>query len=151
MPVDVMVDGVDTDPEPVRADAERALQVLGREADELSVVLCDDATMQPLNLEWRDIDAPTDVLSFPQDADADAPVRMLGDIVISVDTAARQAAELGHGLDTELRVLLVHGLCHLLGHDHHDDAQAATMRAEEQRLLAALGEGASGLVDRAST
>lgn len=151
MPVEISVEGVEVDPEPVRIDAEWALDTLGLGAAELSVLLCDDATIQPLNREWRAIDAPTDVLSFPQEDADDAPVRLLGDIVISVDTATRQAAELGHDLEAELRVLLVHGLCHLVGHDHHDAQDAAAMRAAEQRLLTALGHGDSGLVDRAST
>ena len=107
-----------------------------------SLVLCDDAFIQPLNRDFRGKDAPTDVLSFAQRegeaADPDDPV--LGDVIISVQTAARQAAERGYGLDKELRVLLVHGLLHLLGHDHLEAEEAALMQAEERRLLALLGE-----------
>jgi probable rRNA maturation factor len=125
-----------------------ALDVLGLSGCELSVLLCDDAFMQPLNLQWRGYDAPTDVLSFPQEdlsptltPDAEEPPvpTVLGDVVISVETAARQADELGHDLITELVVLAVHGLLHLLGHDHERDAaEAARMAAEEDRVLTAL-------------
>jgi probable rRNA maturation factor len=116
-------------------------------------VLCDDAFIQPLNRDWRGNDAPTDVLSFPQEATGGfvAPGgRVLGDVVISVETAGRQGAELAHDTPTEVRVLLVHGLLHLLGHDHHDDAGAAEMRVAEVRLLTALGvPGDAALVLRA--
>ncbi|EFN59074.1 hypothetical protein CHLNCDRAFT_13914, partial [Chlorella variabilis] len=96
---------------------------------ELSLVLCDDAHMRGLNAEWRGVDAPTDVLSFEleDDDDEDAeggapelPINVLGDVVISLDTAARQAAERGQSLLDESRVLLVHGVLHLLGYDHEE-------------------------------
>jgi probable rRNA maturation factor len=145
-------------------DAQALLDALGLGEAELSVVLCDDAFIQPLNRDWRRVDAPTDVLSFPQEV-ADAPgvfavpgVRrgappppaVLGDVVISLQSAARQAAELGHAADVEVRVLLVHGLLHLVGHDHHHDDQIARMRIEEVQLLRALGlPPAAALVGRA--
>ncbi len=134
----------------VESDATRLLELVGRPEAELSVVLCDDAFIQPLNAEWRGKDAPTDVLSFAmQEGDdllEDDPV--LGDLVISVETADRQAAEQGHDRAAELRVLLVHGLLHLLGFDHEDTPErAAEMRAEEARLVAALG-GTAGLIER---
>jgi probable rRNA maturation factor len=128
----------------LRRDAQALLAAAGHGGDELSLVLCDDATIRALNLQWRGSDTPTDVLSFP----LAAPV--LGDVVVSMDTAARQASEQGHPLATELRVLLAHGLCHLLGHDHHEPAETAAMRAEEARLLAALGESTAGLVGRSN-
>lgn len=139
-------------------DARVLLAALGLPRAELSIVVCDDATIRPLNLEWRGKDAPTDVLSFPQE-EADEPGRFavpplaLGDIVLSTETATRQAAELGHGLDTELKVLLVHGLLHLVGHDHEgDDLEGARrMGAEERRLLALLGvDGEAALIERAA-
>ena len=84
------------------------------------------------------------MLSFPQDD----PV-VLGDLVISVDTAQRQADERGHDLRTELRVLLVHGLLHLLGYDHETGAEdAAEMQAAEHKLLGRLGEDGAGLICR---
>jgi probable rRNA maturation factor len=123
-------------------DAERLLALLELSEAELSIVLCDDAFIQPLNRDYRALDAPTDVLSFSQregeDGDPDDPV--LGDIIISVETARRQAEGRGYGLDKELRVLLVHGLLHLLGYDHIEPEEAAEMQAEERRLLALLGE-----------
>lgn len=152
MPVDVAFDGLEEDDdraERVVADAERALLALDMADAELSVLLCDDDTIQPLNRDWRGIDAPTDVLSFPQD-DAPNPGGLLGDVVISVQTAARQADEAGHDLHTELRVLLVHGLCHLLGHDHEEPDDAREMQALEARLLAAVEADAAGLIARSA-
>ncbi len=133
------------------SDARALLAHLGIDPAILSVLLCTDAFIQPLNAEWRGKDAATDVLSFSQregeGARADDPV--LGDLVISVDTAGRQAEELGHDLASELRVLLVHGLLHLLGHDHElGEAEAQEMEAEEIALLAVLGEAQPSLLRR---
>ncbi len=120
--------------------AGQVLRAFGLEDAELSVVLCDDAFILPLNRDYRQKDKPTDVLSFSQregeEADEDDPV--LGDVVISVETAARQAEERGHALEHELRVLLVHGICHLLGYDHEEDEEAEEMEALERDLLAEL-------------
>lgn len=143
--------------EALAEDAQKALDAIERGGWELSVLLCDDAFIRPLNEQWRGKDAATDVLSFPQ-LDLDGPLELdapavdgtlLGDVVISGETAARQADELGHGLEVELRVLLVHGLCHLLGHTHGTDAQRQAMTALEARLLGAMGLDAPGLVARA--
>ena len=135
----------------LQAQGHTLLCALGRPESELSVVLCTDAFIQPLNRDWRGKDAPTDVLSFAQQEGdgllADDPV--LGDLVISLETADRQATELGHPLATELTVLLVHGLLHLVGHDHEsNDEDAGTMRREEQRLLGRVGLPASSLIAR---
>jgi probable rRNA maturation factor len=112
----------------------------------VSLVLCDDAFILELNQRYRGKDQATDVLSFPQDG-LDGPV--LGDVVISTETARRQAARVGHSLDQELAVLLVHGLCHLRGHDHLDDQQAGAMGVAEADLLAALNpDFRQGLVGR---
>jgi rRNA maturation RNase YbeY len=109
---------------------------------ELSLVLCSDDHIQGLNTQWRGKAAPTDVLSFPQE-DED----FLGDLVISVPTAARQAAERGTPLGDELRVLMVHGLLHLLGYDHEtNDEDLAEMAEAEQRLLSRLGWSGQGLI-----
>lgn len=129
----------------VGAWARQVLRAEGIEG-ELSIVLADDAGIQQLNRDWRSKDQPTDVLSFPQDG-AEGP--LLGDIVISVQTAARQAAELGHDLDRELQVLVVHGICHLVGHDHHAPDEAQAMREAETRMLGALGADGHGLIERA--
>ena len=96
---------------------------------ELSLALVRDRRMRALNREWRGKDRPTDVLSFPQHG------RSIGDVVISLDTARRQAREGGWSLAAELRRLLAHGLLHCLGHDHQTAAQARRMAAAERRLL----------------
>jgi len=97
--------------------AHRALEVLGLSKVELSIALVSDAQIKRLNKLYRNKDRPTDVLSFPIGEKVEDWL-ILGDIVISVDTAKRQAQELGHSLEEELKRLLVHGLVHLLGYDH---------------------------------
>lgn len=97
--------------------AHRALEVLGLNRAELSIVLVSDAQIRRLNKLYRHKDKPTDVLSFPIGETVKGWL-ILGDIVISVDTAKRQAQELGYSLEEELKRLLVHGLVHLLGYDH---------------------------------
>jgi probable rRNA maturation factor len=97
--------------------AHRALEVLGLSKVELSIALVSDAHIKRLNKLYRNKDKPTDVLSFPIGEKVEDWL-ILGDIVISVDTAKRQAQELGHSLEEELKRLLVHGLVHLLGYDH---------------------------------
>lgn len=120
---------------------ERLLAALDESAASVSVSLVRDRAIRRLNRDYRGRDAPTDVLSFSL-VEGGAPAggeRMLGDIVISVDTALRQAADYGASLEDELRRLLIHGMLHLLGHDHEIAAQARTMRAEERRLARAIG------------
>ncbi len=119
---------------------------------ELSVVLCNDRHIHVLNRDHRGVDRPTDVLSFAmQEGDGLLDHdNVLGDLVISVETAQRQARELGHDLPFELRVLLVHGLLHLLGYDHETTPEdAAEMQAAERKLLARLGHSEAGLIERA--
>jgi probable rRNA maturation factor len=149
MPVSVSKQGVKHPLRPVSTDARALLKHLGKPKAELSILLCDDAFIRDLNAQWRQKDEPTDVLSFAmgEGEGADVNPDLLGDIVISVETAARQGAALGLTLDQEIRVLLVHGLLHLLGYDHIDPADAPEMRAREAELLAVLG-GGTGLVDR---
>jgi probable rRNA maturation factor len=121
--------------------AARALESEGVGAPvELSVVLTDDATVRELNRAYRDTDAPTDVLSFAQGegeamASPDDAARHLGDVVISVDTARRQADEHALALQDETAHLLVHGILHLLGHDHERPDDEAAMRAREDAIL----------------
>ena len=104
---------------------------------ELSVALCTDAHIRALNAEWRGKDAATDVLSFPAETLGDVVV--LGDCVVSVDTAGRQARDLGHALVDECRVLLAHGIAHLAGMDHENgEEEAAEMSRVESALLRAL-------------
>jgi probable rRNA maturation factor len=103
---------------------------------EVSVLLTDDAEIQVLNRDWRGKDKPTDVLSFPA-AEIDRP--FLGDIAIAFETMQRDAASRKIALDQHLSHLLIHGLMHLLGHDHKDDTEAAEMEALEIAALASLG------------
>ena len=117
---------------------------MGFERPELSLVITGDLEIQSLNQQWRGKDKPTDVLSFSQVESGDFPFpdmeplapEVLGDIVISADTAAAQATKGEYSLEAEYRRLMVHGVLHLLGHDHvHGGRQAAKMTREEQRLL----------------
>ncbi len=106
----------------------------------ISLTLVDDTAIRALNREHRGKDAPTDVLSFPLDPEEVAgPERLLGDIVISVDTARRQAADYDAPLQREIYRLAIHGLLHVLGHDHMEPEERAAMEAEERRLAAAIG------------
>ncbi|MEE2959848.1 MAG: rRNA maturation RNase YbeY [Myxococcota bacterium] len=115
---------------------------LGYRAYELNIVIVDDETIRAYNRDWRHKDKSTDVLSFPQDADCSEGAgigAVLGDVVISAETATRQALVYGHSLEAEYRRLIVHGVLHLLGYDHiHGGRQARKMRIEEERLTRAL-------------
>lgn len=115
---------------------------------ELSVALCSDEYIRSLNAGYRQKDSATDVLSFP--AESFGPMAVLGDVIVSVDTASAQAREVGHSLRDECRVLLVHGTLHLLGLDHElSDADAEIMAEAEQEMLKALGWKVTGLTTRA--
>lgn len=110
----------------------------------LAILLTDDDQVREMNRQFLGIDEPTDVLSFPDEADdfvqgmADQP--LLGDIAIALSTARRQAAEAGHSLDAELAHLLVHGILHLKGYDHVTAVEdEAVMRAREEHYLGDLG------------
>ena len=101
---------------------------------ELSVLLTDDEGIRPLNRDYRGKDAPTDVLSFEQGG------ALLGDVVVSVETASRRVdPTAGWTLDDELTFLLIHGVLHLLGHDHIEDDEREVMEAAEQAVWTALG------------
>jgi probable rRNA maturation factor len=118
--------------EALRALATEVLRRLDVGAAEVGVLVCDDATIRSLNRRFRDKDRSTDVLSFPADfAQPDGP-RYLGDVAISLETAARQAAEAGTTLENELKVLAVHAIVHLCGYDHETDR--GEMRRLETRL-----------------
>ena len=102
---------------------------------DLELTLCDDETIRELNREYRGIDRPTDVLSFP--LEGDLPGLPLGSLVISVDRVRAKAAELGHSEEEELTLLFIHGLLHLLGYDHETDS--GEMRRKERELIRRLG------------
>jgi len=121
--------------------ARRLLRALDLRHGELSLLLVSDGEMRRLNRRWRGRDRPTDVLAFAQaEGPGGAPDGMLGDVVISVDTARRQAAERGETLGREAERLLVHGVLHLLGYDHErSTAEARRMQRRERALVRVLG------------
>ena len=136
---DVETDGVNPRALEKLAAHALALEAVGRPA-ELSVLLTGDAAVQELNRTYRDTDAPTDVLSFSQAegeefAVPDGEARHLGDVIISMDTARRQATEYGLALQDELAHLLVHGILHLLGYDHEVTSDEEIMRRHEDAIL----------------
>ena len=111
---------------------------------ELAVMLTDDAGIRTLNNNWRGIDKPTNVLSFPalQPSGADGPddaPRMLGDIAIAYETTRKEADDEQRPFDHHLSHLAVHGFLHLIGYDHENDADAETMETLETAILAQLG------------
>ncbi len=124
----------------LRSRAVRILRELSRSRCELSIALVDDATMTELNTRYRGQARPTDVLSFSlnEGEHADRGGNLLGDVVISVETAARQARRAHRSLDAVVARLLVHGTLHLLGYDHQTDAEARTMHTNERRLHRAI-------------
>lgn len=127
----------------LRRAVEATLLEEGAEHRELSLLLTDDAEIQELNLRWRGLDRPTDVLSFALD-EAGGPEGLLGDVVISVETALRQASRRRVSLDQELELLAVHGSLHLLGHDHALPEEAGRMRAKTRKIRRALRREAPG-------
>lgn len=145
MPVKVRVHALRA-PRPAPATlarrARRMLVALRLERAELSLVLCDDRTMRVLNRRHRGLDRTTDVLAFalgegPPMASASRAPRLLGDVVISLPTAARQAHTAGHSALAEATMLLAHGLLHLLGFDHATRAEERRMKARTDALIAA--------------
>jgi probable rRNA maturation factor len=123
----------------------RVLAAEGVSGGEVGVVVTGDAAVRDLNRRYRGEDAPTDVLSFALREDAGEFVlppgesTRLGDVVISLPAARRQAKQAGHSLERELALLLVHGLLHLLGYDHAVEAEERAMRSREVALLTSLG------------
>ena len=108
----------------------------------LAVLLTDDATVHRLNAQWRNVDKPTNVLSFPPASGAGqqtGAVKSLGDIAIAFETTAREAREEDKPLADHLSHLAVHGFLHLLGYDHESDSEAETMEQLERVILARLG------------
>jgi probable rRNA maturation factor len=117
---------------------ETAAEMVSTSAGELAIVLSDDSAVRRLNGEWRGIDKPTNVLSFPSpEAHAGGP-RLLGDIVIAYETTAREARDEDKPFAHHLAHLAVHGFLHLLGYDHENDADAEKMEACERTILARL-------------
>jgi rRNA maturation RNase YbeY len=130
--------------------AEAILAAAGAGAAELSLMLVSDRRMRALNRRYRKKDRPTDVLAFPlapsltlpprgggqgEGARLGSPPTLLGDVVISIPTAKRQAAAFGHSLRDEVARLLVHGVLHLLGYDHERSARDASVMARKERAI----------------
>lgn len=107
--------------------------------DELSLVLTDDARQQELNREWRGRDKPTNVLSFPDGTEMPDGTRLLGDVVLALETCRREAREQNKSLADHAAHLVVHGVLHLLGHDHEVPEEAEAMERLEVQLLAGMG------------
>lgn len=126
----------------------RTLQVAGLdEPCEVSVLLTNDARIHELNRDYRGMDKPTDVLSFALEEDETVVLppgfpRLLGDVIVSLDTIRRQAAEHAKTPAQECAWALCHGVLHLLGYDHQTDEEEDEMRGREQEVLASLGEAA---------
>jgi len=127
------------DEEKLRRRAAKLLSALGCEEAELSVWLCDDAAIRDLHHRYLGQDTPTNVMSFAQREGefADLEPDVLGDVVISVETARRDASGAGTALDDELAYLLIHGVLHLVGYDHEGDQahRAAEMEVKESELF----------------
>ena len=125
------------------------------EQEEVDITIVTDDEIHALNRDYRNVDRATDVLSFALDEDGGEPelvggpeVHLLGDIIISAETAARQAEEFGHGLEREIVYLGVHGLLHLLGYDHMQEEDKAIMRAKEEEALREIKLSEEFLADR---
>ena len=129
-------------PEELLDRAARAALEHESQDGELSIVLTDDARLQELNREYLGIDAPTDVLSFPaSETDPQTGARYIGDILISIPRAQSQADAAGHALESEVQLLVVHGVLHLLGHDHAAPEEKTRMWQAQADILETLGLG----------
>jgi probable rRNA maturation factor len=152
-PVEVMIEDARWEAVGLEALAEEAvraaLDVVGRDPErhEISLLACNDARIAELNEAFRGRAAATNVLSWPafdglvpeQDADGDLEPLFLGDLALAYETCAGEAAEAGQPFEAHLRHLVVHGVMHLLGHDHETDDAADEMEAFEAKILARMG------------
>ena len=115
----------------VRSVVCQTLRIIGKSGTAVNVLFSGDERIQKLNKEFRDVDAPTDVMAFPSGDDGG----FLGDIIISVETAKVHADELRHSLDHEIGVLLVHGILHLVGYTDYDDQNKKSMFQKTDEIL----------------
>jgi probable rRNA maturation factor len=144
--IDIQVQSPLWDAEPEAAETvRRAINAAARHCaaqhavyGEISVVLTDDEAIRLLNRDWRQIDKPTNVLSFPATTPKGAPDLLLGDIVIAHETVARESREEHKRFLHHLAHLSVHGFLHLIGYDHQTDSQADAMEGCERDILAGL-------------
>ncbi len=131
--------------ENVRAAAEKVGELYGVENGEVSVTLTNNDYIHQLNRKYRQIDRPTDVLSFAlneseePDIENGPDIDVLGDIILSVERAEEQAADYGHSLRREIAFLTVHGMLHLLGYDHMEEADRLEMEKEQRYVMEQLG------------
>jgi probable rRNA maturation factor len=134
--VDIIWQGIDKDAQLKRAvlKAARTAAKCEKKSGSVSLLFTDDEAIHTLNREFRQVDKPTDVLSFPSDEPG-----FLGDIAISVPCAVRQAEEYGHSIDREIAFLTVHAMLHLFGYDHIDPDEEQTMRSRQREILAIAG------------
>jgi len=141
--IDIQVQSPLWDDVPAAADTVRAAIAAAAEtipaAGEMSVVLTDDAAVRILNRDWRGIDKPTNVLSFPASTPkAKGIPALLGDVIVACETLTREAAEEHKPVQHHLAHLVVHGYLHLLGYDHQTDSEAEAMEGLERDILARL-------------
>ena len=129
----------------MRAAAEKVGELYGVENGEVSVTLTNNDYIHQLNRKYRQIDRPTDVLSFAlneseePDIENGPDIDVLGDIILSVERAEEQAADYGHSLRREIAFLTVHGMLHLLGYDHMEEADRLEMEKEQRYVMEQLG------------
>lgn len=133
--------GVRVEDSVLRQAAQAALRRAGGQLDGLSLALVDDERMQALNRRYRGVDAPTDVIAFEAERQAEGAI---GEVIVSVETAGRQAAEAGHSLERELCVLVAHGVLHVLGYQDADAEGSARMAALQDQVLSDMEESLQG-------
>lgn len=116
---------------------------------EMTIVVTSDEQLHALNRQYLDIDAPTDVLAFPADfTDPDNEIPYLGDVLISFPRAVFQASAAGHAVMAEIQLLVVHGVLHLLGHDHAESSEKAKMWSAQGEIIQQLGLGYMKIPER---
>ncbi len=133
------VRGSRVDARALKATMRTLLNAVGEPESTISVTIVDDEAIREINREHRGKDTATDVLSFPLEPEPFSQERLLGDIVISIDTARRQAADYDAPVQREIYRLLIHGLLHVLGHDHMKSRERNVMEREERRLAGTIG------------
>jgi probable rRNA maturation factor len=138
--IEIIQNGVEAEEETILAAQRGSLAALAFEGaeGEICIELTNDAVIHGINRDFRSVDRPTDVLSFPTCEGEEliaAPDGHLGDIMISLDTAARQAAELGHSLAREVMFLAIHGTLHILGYDHMKPEDETVMFEKQRQIL----------------
>ncbi len=131
--------------ETVKEAIYKVAELYGLDNAEVSVTLTDNEHIHEINRDYRKVDRPTDVISFAlnegeePEIEGGAPINVLGDLIISVEKAREQAGEYGHSVRREIAFLTVHGMLHLLGYDHIEEADRIEMRKEEDFVMEKLG------------